>query len=125
MEDGLPIHDFSVMRTKRASGSEQGWSGRGDSEDFIQTCLAKEIPVNPVFDMPQTLITKDILKEGGLGTHVPRNVLHGGQVEIHPGRPRQENPVTPVFDMPKTLNLKDVLKDGGLGIHVLKSVLHG
>ena len=54
-----------------------------------------------------------------------QKVLHGGQVEIHPGLPCQENPVTPVFDMPKTPIMKEVLKDGGLGIHVLKSALHG
>ena len=32
-----------------------------------------------MFDMPKTLITKDVLKEGGLGIHVLKNVLHRGR----------------------------------------------
>ena len=50
-----------------------------DKWKFIQTCLAKKIPVTPVFDMPKTLIAKDVLEEGGLGIHVLKNVLHGGR----------------------------------------------
>ena len=30
-----------------------------DKWEFIQTRLAKRIPINPAFDMPKTLITKD------------------------------------------------------------------
>merc|ERR1712038_1663599 len=50
-----------------------------DKWKFIQTCLAKKIPVTPVFDMPKTLIAKDVLEEGGMGIHVLKNVLHGGR----------------------------------------------
>ena len=59
----------------------------------IQTCLAKKSPVAPVCDMPKTLIAKGVVKEGGLGIHVPRIT------------------VTPVFDMPETPITKDGLKE--------------
>ena len=59
--------------------------------------------------MPKTLITKDVFKEGGLGLHVLKNVLHGGQVELHPAMSGQRDPVTG-FDLPKTLITKVVCK---------------
>ena len=45
----------------------------------IQTYLVKKIPVtepcgHTILDMPKTLIAKDFLEEGGLGTHVLKNV---------------------------------------------------
>lgn len=52
-----------------------------DMEDkwlFIKTCLEQKIPVTPVMDMPKTLIAKDVNEEGGMGIHVLKNVIHGG-----------------------------------------------
>ena len=62
-----------------------------DTRNFIQTGLAKKIPVTPVLDMPKPS-SRNVLKEGGLGIHVLRNVLHRGQVELHPYLPCQEDP---------------------------------
>ena len=33
-----------------------------DKWELIQTCLAKSIPDTPMFDMPKTLITKDVFR---------------------------------------------------------------
>lgn len=46
---------------------------------FIQACQEKGIPVTPIMNMPQTLVAKDVLEEGGLGIHVLKNVVHGGR----------------------------------------------
>ena len=93
-----------------------------DKRDFIQTYLAKKIPVTPVSDAPRTLITKGVLKEGGrkdprAEARVARRTI-GDFIDCLGKR----IPVTSVFDMPKTLITKDVFKEGRLGILVLKSV---
>ena len=49
-----------------------------DKWELIQTCLAKKIPITPAFDMPKSLITKDDLKEGGLGIHFLKDVCQAG-----------------------------------------------
>ena len=49
-----------------------------DKWDFIQTYLAKVIPVTPEFGVPKSLITKDDLKEGGLGIHLLKDVCQAG-----------------------------------------------
>merc|ERR1711972_712609 len=50
-----------------------------DKWKFIKTCLDMGIAVTPVYDMPKTLIAKDVLEEGGMGIHVLKNVMHGGR----------------------------------------------
>ena len=76
-----------------------------DAGKFIQTCPAKRIPVSPVFGMPKTFITKDVLKENGLGIHVLKDVCTeaGGCVKFIQTCPAKRIPVSPVLGMPRTL----------------------
>jgi len=50
-----------------------------DKWKFIKACQANGIPVTPVMDRPVTLVAKDVNEEGGMGIHVLKNVMHGGQ----------------------------------------------
>jgi hypothetical protein len=49
-----------------------------DKWTFIQACQEKGLPVTPVLDWPVTLVAKDANEEGGMGIHVLKNVVHGG-----------------------------------------------
>ena len=67
-----------------------GEDGLKDKWDFIQTNLAKVIPVTPVFGVLKTLIAKDVLKEGGLGIDVLKHVLHAG-TSSRPALPKRSS----------------------------------
>ena len=42
------------------------------------------------FDMPKTLVTKDVFKEGGLGIHALKNGLHGRQEVLQDEQPGRD-----------------------------------
>eukprot|EP00438_Fugacium_kawagutii_P006432 Skav208831 [mRNA] locus=scaffold1193:4457:28059:+ [translate_table: standard] len=51
---------------------------REDKWNFIKGCLDNNLPTTPALDVPKTLVAKDVNEEGGMGIHVLKNVLHGG-----------------------------------------------
>jgi len=51
---------------------------REDKWNFIQGCLENGLPTTPALPTPKILVAKDVNEEGGMGIHVLKNVLHGG-----------------------------------------------
>lgn len=49
-----------------------------DKWNFIKGCYDNNLPTTPALELPKTLVAKDVNEEGGMGIHVLKNVLHGG-----------------------------------------------